>query len=313
MKTDQLVWPPPPEQPRIRFVREFTDRNSIEGSGASWLATLAGEAPKDRMSKPYGVAAGRNGKVYVTDTGEKRVYVFDTKNAKLSFIGTTAAGPLSLPLGIAADSSGLVYVSDGALKSVMMYSEDGSLVRAIGSSKDFANPVGIALDQAKRRIYVVDSQLHEVKAFSMEGTFLFKFGKRGNEDGEFNFPTNVAVGKDGKIYVVETMNARVQVFDSEGKFLFTFGSLGDSFGQFTRPKGIALDSEGNIYVVDAAFNNFQIFDPKGTLLMFVGTLGKDPGMFWLPAGACADEQDQIYVVDQMNQRVQVFQFIKRPH
>ncbi|MEK9137857.1 MAG: 6-bladed beta-propeller, partial [Bacteroidota bacterium] len=309
-EADQLVWPSPPETPRIKFVRILSDRNSVEGSGPSWLETLAGEAAKDRLNKPYGVAVGRRGKVYVTDTSDKRVFVFDTENLKLSFIGTASTGTLSLPLGVAADSTGLVYVTDGDLKTVMVFNEQGGLVRTIGSSKELQNPAGVAVDPGRHRVYVVDSQLHEVKAYAIDGTILFTFGKRGNGDGEFNYPTNIAVGKDGNVYVVETINARVQVFDPAGKFLWKFGSLGDSFGQFTRPKGIAIDSQGNIYVVDAAFNNFQVFDPKGNLLLFVGTLGKQPGMFWLPAGASSDGKDQIYVVDQMNQRVQVFQLLK---
>ncbi|MGC8898841.1 MAG: 6-bladed beta-propeller [Bacteroidota bacterium] len=310
LKPEELVWPPAPEKPRIKFLRILSDRKSIEGAGSKLLTALVGEGPNEALSKPYGVAVVHDGNVYVTETGEGRVFVFDTRNSKLSFLGSSPLGSVSLPLGIAVDSIGLVYISDGKLKCVLVYNRDGDLVESIGKPGDFQNPAGIAVDWPRRRLCIVDSHGHNVKVYTLSGKFLFAFGKRGTGDGEFNYPTNIAIGKDGRIYVVDTMNARVEVFDQDGNFLSKFGSLGDGLGQFTRPKGIALDSEGNIYVVDAAFNNFQIFNQKGELLLFVGSLGTKPGMFWLPAGIAIDDQDRIFVVDQVNKRVQVFQLIK---
>lgn len=306
----ELVWPAPPEKPRIKYLTFYADRKSVEGSGPALLERLAGEESADRMSKPYGVVVDRTGKVYVTDTGDRRVFVFDPANKKLSFIGQSPTGTVGLPLGIAVDTSVLAYIADGKLKVVLVYNQSGDLVRTIGHTGELENPSGVVVNETLGRVYVVDSQAHEVKVYTKDGTFLFKFGKRGTGDGEFNYPTNIAIGKDGKLYIVDTINARVEVFDADGTFLWKFGSLGDALGQFSRPKGIALDSQGNIYVVDAAFNNFQIFNPKGELLMFVGSLGRDAGRFWLPAGIGIDNEDRIYVVDQMNTRVQVFQLIK---
>ena len=309
-KTEELVWPPPPEKPRIKFVQILSDRKSVEGSKSNFLTSILGEGPDEALEKPYGVAVDRTGKVYVTETSNPSVFVFDARNKKLSFTGSSAEGSVSLPLGIAVDSSGRVYIADGRLKSVLVFNPAGELVESVGSPSELKNPTGVAIDEARQRLYVVDSQGHEVRAYTMDGKFLFAFGKRGTGDGEFNYPTSIAVGKDGRIYVVDTMNARGEVFDPEGKFLWKFGSLGDALGQFTRPKGISLDSEDNIYVVDAAFNNFQIFNQKGELLLYVGSLGTRPGMFWLPAGIYIDNQDRIYVADQFNKRVQVFQLIK---
>ena len=99
---------------------------------------------------------------------------------------------------------------------------------------------------------------------------LFTFGARGDKDGEFNFPSNVAIErKTGNVYIVDTQNFRIQVFDKGGKFVKRFGQIGDAPGTFTRPKGIGIDSEGHIYVADAAFDNLQIFDEKGQVLPFL--------------------------------------------
>ncbi|MDP3149589.1 MAG: 6-bladed beta-propeller [Ignavibacteria bacterium] len=301
----ELVWPLPPEQPRIKYLRSLSDRKSIEGSQSKILESLLGEEKSDALQKPYGVIAAED-KVYITESTGGRVFIFDLKNSKLSFI----SGSLTMPIGIAADSAGNVYISDVIQKAVLVFNPKGEMILSFGSEGGMENPAGIAADNTRKRIYVVDSKAHKVKVYSLNGKFLFEFGKRGIEDGEFNFPTNIALDKEGKIYVVDTINARVEVFDAEGKYLWKFGSLGDSFGQFTRPKGIAVDSRGNIYVVDAAFNNFQIFNNEGKLLMHVGSFGTEPGNFWLPTGISVDNQDRIYVVDATNKRVQVFQLIK---
>ncbi len=277
----------------------------------SFIDAIIGEDKKDELGKPYGVAVDNEGKIYVSESEQARVFVFDTKNKKLDFFGRGAGGTMELPLGIAVDSIGRVYVADGKLKSVLVYNQQRNMIKTIGHGEQLKSPGGIALDELRNRIYVVDTQGHNVKGYStITDSLVLTIGKRGTDDGEFNFPTNIAVGKDGRIYVTDMINARVEIFDAEGNFLYKFGSLGDSFGQFTRPKGIALDSQGNIYVVDAAFNNFQIFTNKGILLMSVGSLGLPPGFFWLPAGIYIDRQDRIYVVDQMNKRVQSFQLIK---
>lgn len=310
IKSD-LVWPSPPDKPRIQFLSSYANRKSVEESSMSFIDAIIGEDAKDELGKPYGVAVDCEGKIYVSDSEQARIFVFDVKNKKLNFIGRGAGGAMQLPLGIAVDSMQNLYVADGKLKSVLVYNKYGVMVKTIGDAKQLKNPSDIAIDELRQRIYVVDTQGHNIKVYStLNDSLILTVGKRGTEEGEFNFPVNIAVGKDGSLYVTDMINARVEIFDSEGKFLYKFGSLGDAFGQFTRPKGIALDSQENIYVVDAAFNNFQIFSNKGVLLMSVGSLGAHLGFFWLPAGMYIDQQDRIYVVDQMNRRVQVFQLIK---
>lgn len=299
------VWPSPPDTARIRYVMSLSNERSIEGGGGpSWLEQLAGEESSLSLRKPYSVAVDNTGRVFVTDTELSAILMFDFEKKTLERFGSVSA-----PSSITVDSSGLVYVSDGQRKAIFVFNREGEGVRLIGGQEYFENPTGIAVDQGRDRIYVVDTKAHDVKVFSLSGEFLFKFGSRGSGDGEFNFPTNITVGKDGKVYVVDTINNRVQIFDHEGMFLSTFGSLGDALGQFSRPKGIALDSHDNIYVIDAAFSNFQIFDQKFDLLMFLGSLGSQPGMFRLPADIHIDVNDRIYVADQLNRRVEVFQLI----
>jgi DNA-binding beta-propeller fold protein YncE len=306
-KPADLVWPLPPDAPRIKYVDMFRSTLDFERK-KGFIDTLFGEEQVEGFNKPYGVAVDKEGKIYVTDIG--RVFVIDLKKKEYEFIGMDPTpGRLANPIGIAMASDGRLFVADTAADRVFVYMK-GKYVAAIGKTGEFEGVSGIALDEKRGLIYVVDTRKHVVNVYALEDYSKIRtIGKRGTERGEFNFPTNVAVDAEGRAYVVDTMNFRVQVFDHDGTYLRSIGTMGDSPGSFARPKGIAIDSEGHMYVVDAAFQNFQIFDQEGKLLLFVGGAGVNPGQFLLPAGMTIDDEDRIYVVDQYPGSVQIFQYL----
>lgn len=307
-----LVWPQPPEQARIRYIRSFSNEDDVRPAKGSGLADLLlGEDDKtiSGLQKPYGVTADARGRIFVTDTATGELVVFDVDNKEYLKWGTSGPGRLRQPLGVTADGKGRIYVSDGLDKRVVVFDADGNFIRAMGNEDELGTPVGIAVNEQLGRVYVVDSAKHHIAVYDEAGALVSTIGERGREPGQFNFPTNVAIDADGTLYVSDAMNFRVQVLDPEGKVLRMFGELGGMRGQFSRPKGVGVDSDGHIYVVDASFSNIQLFDPEGRLLLFVGKGGNGPGEFQLPAGMFVDRQDRIYVVDQFNYRIQVFQYI----
>ncbi|GBE06701.1 serine/threonine-protein kinase PknD [bacterium BMS3Abin10] len=310
-KDVELYWPLPPDEPRIKWVGWIRGEQDVreETAGEKFLKAVLGEESRfTRLKKPYGVHA-RDGRIYVSDTLAGKVAVFDLAKKKFFYLGTSGAGVLSKPIGIATDAAGYIYVTDTNQDRAIVYEHNGTFSHALGEKDQFEQPGGIAVNDTLNRIYVVDIKRHHVQVFNRQGQYLFQFGKRGPEDGEFNFPINIFIDNEGKVYVSDSMNFRVQMFDADGNFLSKFGSLGDAPSQFARPKGVAVDSEGHIYVVDAAFNNVQIFDSEGQLLLFFGEMGTGPGGFWLPAGMFIDENDKIYVADQYNRRINIFQYM----
>ncbi len=311
-RTVRLIWPSPPETPRIVYLKSYYGQSSFRKS-ESMLDILIGKKRTFlQMRKPYGAAAS-DGKIYVADTGHAVVFIFNTKKKKLSFLGNRGYGRLAVPVDVAVDTKNhIVYVSDAKLKKIFGYDSKGNLRIAIGKKGEFKSPTGIAVNSRLGRLYVVDTFAHRVDVFSVNGKKLFDFGKRGVGNGEFNYPSNIAIDRrNGNVWVTDTQNFRVEEFDKNGKFIRKFGKIGDIPGTFTRPKGIAVDSDGNVYVADAAFDNFQIFNEKGKLLLYIGSFGSAPGHFILPAGMYADKNDKIYVVDSINGRVEVFQYVSK--
>jgi len=308
------VWPLPPDSPRIRYITAYHGLADFKKPGGGWKSLLVGpdaDQPSTQLMKPYGIAVARDGRVFVTDTAARRVFVFDPRAKTVAFIGEKGSIKIVKPIGVAIDASDTVFIADATLKRVVGYRQDGTVALAIGHDGELENPSGLAIDRARAILYVADAKKHQVLCYSStDGTLVRTIGKRGLEPGEFNFPTNLSVDRGGRVYVTDTLNFRVQIFEQAGAFVASIGTQGDGPGHLNRAKGVGVDSEGHVYIADTSFNNFQIFDSDGSILLFVGSTGDGPGEFLLPAGLFIDDEDRIYVADQGNARVQVFQRVR---
>lgn len=309
-----LVWPLPPDKPRIRYLESFSNNFDIEPKKKiSWVDRLVGKPDPnvpEFFLRPSGVAADSQGRIFVAAAQTATVYILDKSKRTVIRLRGDRGLFFKNPLGIAVDREDNFYVSDPVLRMVLKFSPQGQLLATLGPDAGLKNPAFLALDEPRRRLFVVDSHAHQVLVFDLDSLKLARrVGQRGEKDGEFNYPVGIGVYRDGTFAVSDTGSCSVQVFSPDFKFLRRFGGQGTRPGNFVRPKGVAFDSEGHIYVVDAAFNNFQIFTPQGQVLMFVGTYGSQPGTFNLPLGIYIDAQDRLYVSDQLNHRVQIFQFL----
>ena len=61
-------------------------------------------------------------------------------------------------------------------------------------------------------LLVCDDYNHRVQVFTKDGRFLSKFGCYGDEMGQLNKPTGLAVCRNGDIVVAEFGNNRLQYF-----------------------------------------------------------------------------------------------------
>jgi len=208
-------------------------------------------------------------RLFVTDSGLSRVFVFDANH---KFQATFGSDRMQRPSGIAVDNKNrLLYVTDVLKNNVVVYDLDSfKYVRTIGGPPQ-------------------------------------KMGD--DSPGTFARPTNIAIGPNGDVYISDTMNGRIQIFDADGTFLSTFGKPGDGPGDFARPKGIALDSDGHIWVADADQNRVKVFDREGRLCAYFGEYGYFPGQFALPSGVTVDKNNRVVVAEQvLNGRLQVFRY-----
>jgi len=307
-----LVWPAPPEAPRIAFVRSISapkDLGFTKGFFRRVAEFIFGETP-ELLVRPMAVL--EVGQVlYVADPGAQGVHRFDRGTNKYQLIHLEDDLQLPSPIGLARGDNDSVYVSDSALGGVFVIKPGAEFAVRLALSEAVRQPTGIAFDAAARKLYVVDTSAHCIKVYAPDGRFLTSIGQRGEADGEFNFPTMLWLDKD-RLLVTDSLNFRMQTIDTQGHFIRKFGRMGDSAGDAFRQKGVATDSFGHVYLVDALLNGVQIFDQGGQLLLSIGARGEAHGEFWLPTGIYIGADDMIYIADSYNRRVQVFRYVGGP-
>ena len=307
----ELVWPRPPEAPRIAFVQTIDDPADMGERVPGWKRALdfvTGAGREEQIFvTPQGVAVDELGNLCLTDPGAGMVCFFDGERKRFRRWHTIGEERLLSPVAVGR-RNGVFFVADSGLGKVLAFDHRGRRLFEIAESLE--RPAGLAVNGD--RLYVADATLHRILVFDLQGRLLHQFGERGAAPGQLNAPTHLAVDGLGHIYVTDALNSRVQVFDQQGAVLAVIGSAGDTSGHFSRPKGVAVDSLGHVYVVDALFDNVQGFDGEGRFLLHWGESGSAPGEFWLPAGIAVDHDDRIYVADAHNRRIQVFQYIGEP-
>ncbi|WP_457627704.1 SMP-30/gluconolactonase/LRE family protein [Persephonella sp.] len=306
-----LVWPPPPDQPRIKWVQtvaRIEDMEKEKGFFSRLFEAIFGE-DKKKIIKPMGSYV-RGSKLYFTDTGAKGFFIYDTRKKTVKFIDHIGDYGLSSPVDIAVDKKGRIFVSDSMLGTVFITNEDGEFLGRIGGGV-IIRPTGLAIDDGMNWLYITDTVAGKIYVISLKDKKLVrKIGKIGVKEGEFNRPTYITVDRQGRLYVSDSMNARIQIFDRNGNFLTMFGERGTSIGTFANPRGIAVDSDGNIYVSDTLLSAIQIFNIKGELLLVFGNYGTKNGEFAYPEDITITKNDLIFVSDSYNMRIQVFKYLK---
>lgn len=311
-----LYFPSPPDEPRFVFERTVQASGSIQqiDRETRMRRMLTGESEGGTaMAKPFDVAVCQ-GQVFVSDTVQRSVLVFDVPGQRFFEIGTDEPGVLRKPLGLDTDADCNLYVADGTTRQIMIYDQSGGFLKGIGGQEWFERLSHVAVDAEGRRIFAVDtggvsSAAHWVRVFDVQsGEHLYDIGTRGEDPGQFNLPRDIEVGPDGSLYIVDGGNFRVQVLKQDGSFIKNIGGLGRMYGQFARPKGVGVARDGNIYVSDAAHGNFQIFNPQGQLLLFVGERAEkfDRAVYMLPAGIDVDEDGRVYMVDQYFRKLDIY-------
>jgi DNA-binding beta-propeller fold protein YncE len=300
------VWPLPPDEPRVRYVRSVAGPEDwgIHKSVLRRLIDFLTNKADERFVRPTGLGV-RDGVLYVADPGAHALWILDAARDRMVRVAEIGDQALGSPVAVAPGPDGGVFLADSVLGKVFLLSDRGRPTGVV-LQEGLEQPVGLAFDAATRRLYVADSAAHHVAVFDERGRRIATIGTPGSEDGEFNRPTHVALDRAGMLLVTDALNFRIQAFDLDGRFAWKFGRHGDSSGDLATPKGIASDSEGHVVVADALFDAVQIFDRGGDYLLAFGGRGERPGQFWLPNGLAIDAADRIYVADAYNRRIQIF-------
>jgi DNA-binding beta-propeller fold protein YncE len=265
------------------------------------------------------MAANATGTLYVADTRNNQIRVFDDAGNPVGTWGSAGTGPGQFRFqagaqfwgDLALGPDGNLYVLDTFNNRVQVLSPDGAFLREWGEAGSeegqLALPEGIAVD-ATGRVYVADSGNARVQVFDGAGALLFAWQPPA-ADASAPDLADVAVDAEGNAWVTDYVRNVVYRFDREGADLAGFGETGDGLGQLMTPWGAAVDARGNLYVAEYATGRIQVFAPDGTSLGAVGSFGSAPGQFMAPIYVTVGQDGLLYVADESNRRVQVFRLL----
>ncbi len=183
--------------------------------------SLAGEwkATAGELYGPRGVTVAPDGTVWVTDTGNKRVVVYDRGLKQLRAIGRLGSGPeeFSDPVGIAASRDGFLYVADAGNQRIQVLDTNGRFVRAI-PIVGWKMGVEAHLDvDEDGTLYAAHPPQNALLELEPSGA-LKKRHTRDDAGQEFSGPTGVAIDRKNRmLYVINTGNNTVSKLKLPGR------------------------------------------------------------------------------------------------
>jgi len=140
------------------------------------LKTLGKPGVKNpgEFKAPNALTTDQEGNLYIVDTGNQRVQVFD---------------------------------KNGKFKLFINGSKDGK-----GDSV-FVNPRGIGVD-SHGNLFVVSNLTHFIYVFDKTGKQIFVFGGQGDMEKQFSLPNGLFIDEKDQIYITDTTNQRISVWQS---------------------------------------------------------------------------------------------------
>lgn len=270
---------------------------------------------KGDMDQPSDIAVGPNGNIYFVDGVNNRIVAVDSSGSFRFTFGKEGTGEkeFNMPLGIDVYVDGRVFIADTGNHRVQVFDAEGNFLfmftTKLESDRNISEPVDVLVSKFKNGyIYVSDNNNHEIKVYDLRGKFQFKWGKFGQEFGEFRYPATLSNNTDNEIFVVDVLNTRAQKFTPTGDHINDIGSWGVHPGTFFRPKGIAVSKQGWVFVSDSYMGVVQVFNAQG---QFDGVICENnkKKVFKTPVGIFVDKDNRLMVVEMRANKISVLKIV----
>ncbi len=296
---------------------------TVAGSGPAELGKGdfsgdSGPATQARLNRPFSIAVGISGDIYIADLDNLRIRRIDSNAIITTFAGGGTAPPPSVP----PPGSSLITLSDDGGPAVQAY-----LGRPFGVAADRKGNIYIA--EEHQRVRRVDAN-GIITTFAGSGITGFSGDNGPAIYANFRGGSGVVVDPEGNVYIADASNHVVRRVSPDGIITtivgigppttftgFVEGGFAGDGGpaikaRLKRPMGLAVGPDRSIYIADT--NNHRIrrvgLDGIITTIAGTGTAGfaGDKGVAIQanlnnPQGIAVDIKGNVYIADTNNHRI----------
>ncbi|GAA0369814.1 YIP1 family protein [Caldalkalibacillus horti] len=296
----------------------------------------SGEPVYSPLSNPEDLFIDQEDRIYVADSGNSRIVVFDQNGQHLQTLGEDK---LQEPTGVFVTNEGMIFVADYRQEKIFQFDQEGQVVQEIGRPDTLLfgqrtpfKPRKVIVDQRNNLYVVSEGSIHGLIQLSSEGSFQGYFGANITGGGftralqrlfftdeqlsrlGSQLPpsiTNTAIDEEGLIYTTTlgVQQDEIKKLNVAGNNLLP--SQRYAFLTYSgRPtvSAIAINEIGNIIALDAQNSMFYEYDREGNLLFVFGGEYRDSqrlGLFQTPLAIAVNSEGMLFVLDQQRNNIQL--------
>lgn len=217
-----------------------------------------------------------DGKAFIGDEQHHSIKVLDaTTGQELYQFRTRPGDGWSGNHGLGIDpATGNVYVANYQDDRIYVHAADGTKLFQFGSSGSangqFTDPRDAVV--IGNVLYVVDAGLSRIQAFTLDGTFLGKWGGWGDNAYQFRNPAGLDTDAQGRLYVMDMSNDRITVFDP---------ATPRPAYSWSRPTvTLTSPADGQVLSAGPAVFTGTASDPDGIANVEIAIQRNDTGWWW---------------------------------
>lgn len=246
---------------------------------------LPRDMPERNSTIIGGIAIDGEDLVYLSYMNQHKIVVYRPSGDVVREWGRKgpANGEFNQPGGLLFLPDGNLLVADQCNHRLQKFSRTGEYLAQWGGygsepgqfdglgtpGSRFGGPHFVARD-SQGRLYTTEGMQGRVQQFAADGTFLARWGDKGDQPGGFGAytfgnlahsmgPIGIVIDRHDRVYV-SSLNNRVQCFDTQGKFLFGITGTGRANDDLLHPHGMAFDRQGFFYIADSGNQRILKFE-----------------------------------------------------
>lgn len=277
---------------------KIMDRNN---DGPRYLFSIGGVSGPVR---PNAMALDKKGRVYVTDGGSGKVFVYSENGRKLAEFGHPGTGKSDFGFanGIVVTKEGNLMIADSTNNDIKVFNPDGKYLKTVLKSSDHVKP-GYMSQGSDRLIYVSDLLNKQILVMDENGV---KHRVVGTSEKPLSYPQGTAVDKNGMLWVADSGNYSIRIFDAKGHQVNEIKGGGQPETPFSMLRGIAFDQTGRAFIADTIAHKIRVFNSEGKQLYTFPTSEASKNLLIFPTTVVMGPGNKLYVVDRGAGGVRVF-------